>query len=89
MAKIEIYTAAFCPFCVRAKRLLDDEMLDYEEIDVSLSRELRQKMTSRAEGRTSVPQIFIDDIPIGGCDDLMKLHHLGKLDRLVGRNQAS
>ena len=85
MAIIEIYTTAFCPYCVRAKRLLEQEQLSYEEIDVSLSRDLRQKMTARAEGRTSVPQIFIDDIPIGGSDELLQLHRLGKLDMLVGR----
>ena len=85
MAKIEIYTTPFCPFCVRAKRLLDREGLSYEETDVSLSRELRQKMTKRAEGRTSVPQIFIDNEPIGGSDELAQLHRLGKLDTLLGR----
>lgn len=85
MAKIEIYTTPFCPFCVRAKRLLDSEGLSYEEIDVSLSRDLRQKMTKRAEGRTSVPQVFIDNAPIGGSDELAQLHRLGKLDMLLGR----
>lgn len=85
MAKIEIYTTPFCPFCVRAKRLLDSEGLSYEETDVSLSRDLRQKMTKRAEGRTSVPQIFIDNEPIGGSDELAQLHRLGKLDMLLGR----
>lgn len=83
MAYIEIYTTPFCPFCIRAKRLLDQEQLSYEETDVSASRELRQKMTARAEGRSSVPQIFIDNIPIGGCDELMKLHRSGQLDKLV------
>lgn len=83
MAYIEIYTTPFCPFCIRAKRLLDQEQLSYEETDVSASRELRQKMTARAEGRRSVPQIFIDNIPIGGCDELMKLHRSGQLDKLV------
>ena len=89
MAHIEIYTTPFCPFCIRAKRLLDQEQLRYEETDVSASHELRNKMTARAEGRTSVPQIFIDDIPIGGCDELMKLHRLGQLDRLVGRSSST
>lgn len=84
MAKIEIYTTPFCPFCVRAKRLLDSEGLSYEETDVSLSRDLRQKMTKRSEGRTSVPQIFIDNEPIGGSDELAQLHRLGKLDMLLG-----
>ena len=83
MAKIEIYTTAFCPYCVRAKRLLDAAHLAYEEIDVSLSREMRHAMSARAEGRTSVPQIFIDDIAIGGSDELVQLHRTGKLDMLV------
>ena len=85
MAHIEIYTTPYCPFCIRAKRLLDQENLAYEETDVSLSRDLRQKMTKRAEGRTSVPQIFIDNEPIGGSDELAQLHRLGKLDMLLGR----
>ena len=85
MARIEIYTTPFCPFCIRAKRLLDSENLSYEETDVSVSRALREAMSKRAEGRTSVPQIFIDDVPIGGSDELAKLHRLGKLPMLVGR----
>ena len=88
MAKIEIYTTAFCPFCVRAKRLLDHENLSYDEIDVGASRALRQAMAKRAEGRTSVPQIFIDEVPIGGSDDLALLHRTGKLNQLVGRAQS-
>ena len=85
MARIEIYTTPFCPFCIRAKRLLDSENLFYEETDVSMSRALREAMSKRAEGRTSVPQIFIDDVPIGGSDELAQLHRLGKLHMLVGR----
>lgn len=85
MARIEIYTTPFCPFCIRAKRLLDSENLSYEETDVSMSRALREAMSKRAEGRTSVPQIFIDDVPIGGSDELAQLHRLGKLHMLVGR----
>ena len=84
MAKIEIYTTPFCPYCIRAKRLLDAENLSYEETDVSLSRALREAMSKRAEGRTSVPQIFIDEVPIGGSDELAQLHRLGKLHQLVG-----
>lgn len=83
MAKIEIYTTMICPYCIRAKRLLDSENLDYKEIDVSASRSLREAMTKRAEGRTSVPQIFINDIHIGGSDDLAILHCTGKLKPLV------
>ena len=85
MARIEIYTTPFCPFCIRAKRLLDSENLSYEETDVSISRASREAMSKRAEGRTSVPQIFIDDVPIGGSDELAQLHRLGKLPMLVGR----
>lgn len=85
MAKIEIYTTPFCPYCIRAKRLLDSEDIAFEEIDVSMSREVRSAMSKRAEGRTSVPQIFIDEVPIGGSDELAQLHRLGKLDTLIGR----
>ena len=85
MAKIEIYTTPFCPYCIRAKRLLDSENIAFEEIDVSLSREKRNAMSKRAEGRTSVPQIFIDEMPIGGSDELAQLHRLGQLDKLIGR----
>lgn len=83
MAKIEIYTTMICPYCIRAKRLLDSENLAYEEIDVSLSRDVRSAMTKRADGRTSVPQIFINDIHIGGSDDLAILHRTGKLKPLL------
>ena len=84
MAKIEIYTTELCGYCYRAKRLLDSENLAYDEIDVSASRDLRSAMTKRAGGRTSVPQIFIDDMHIGGSDDLAALHRSGNLAKLVG-----
>lgn len=83
MAKVEIYTTMICPYCIRAKRLLDQEQISYHEIDVSASRQLRQEMTQRSGGRTSVPQIFINDMHVGGSDDLTALYHAGNLHKLV------
>ncbi len=83
MPKIEIYTAMACPFCTRAKQLLTAKKVPFEEIDVTLSSDLRQTMRRRAEGATSVPQIFIDDDHIGGCDELMMLDRTGNLDKLL------
>jgi glutaredoxin 3 len=83
MAKIEIYTAMACPFCSRAVKLLTTKNIAFEEIDVTLSSAKRQTMQSRATGRTSVPQIFINDNHIGGCDDLFALDQAGHLDKLL------
>jgi glutaredoxin 3 len=83
MAKIEIYTAMACPFCQRAVKLLMVKNITFEEIDVTLSAAKRQTMQSRANGRTSVPQIFINDNHIGGCDDLFALDQAGHLDKLL------
>ena len=81
--KVEIYTSALCGFCTAAKRLLDAKKVDYIEIDVTFDRPTRQAMTERASGKTSVPQIFIDDVGIGGCDDLYALHDRDELDALL------
>ena len=81
--KVEIYTTAFCPFCVRAKQLLDSKQVMYDETDVTAKLSLRKTMTKRANGRTSVPQIFIDGQHIGGCSDLFALEQSGHLDRLL------
>ena len=81
--KVEIYTTLFCPFCIRAKQLLDSKRVMYCETDVTTSLSLRRVMTERARGRTSVPQIFIDGQHIGGCDDLLALERSGCLDRLL------
>ncbi len=81
--KIEIYTTLFCPFCIRAKKLLDSKRVMYHETDVTTRLSLRKAMTERAGGRTSVPQIFIDGQHIGGCNDLLALERSGQLDRLV------
>ena len=83
MAKVEIYTSIMCPYCSRAVGLLQSKKISFEQIDVSMSGEMRQTMRSRAGGRTSVPQIFIDDEHIGGCDDLIALESAGHLDELL------
>ena len=86
MAKIEIYTSKMCSYCSRAIGLLQSKNISFEQINVSMSGALRQTMCSRASGRTSVPQIFIDDKHIGGCDDLMALESAGHLDALLNRS---
>ena len=83
MARVEIYTKFFCPYCARAKRLLDEKGVEYEEYEISGGGEKREEMTQRASGRTTVPQIFIDGRHIGGSDDLAALEREGKLDPLL------
>jgi len=80
---VEIYTKGFCPYCWRAKHLLDEKGVEYAEIAVDYGGEAREQMIQRANGRTTVPQIFIDGRHIGGCDDLMALERGGKLDELI------
>lgn len=84
MAKVEIYTKAFCGFSVRAMRLLDQKGVEYAEYDITMDAPKRAEMIQRASGRTTVPQVFIDDRHIGGCDDLMALDRSGGLDPLLG-----
>ena len=79
---IEIYTKAFCPYCWRAKSLLESKGVEYSEISVDFGGEAKQMMIQRARGRTTVPQIFIGEVHVGGCDDLMDLDRAGKLDGL-------
>ena len=83
MAPVEIYTTPFCPYCYDAKALLKKKSVAFSEIDVSRDRELRKKMTARANGRTTVPQIFVGTTHVGGCDDLYALEDAGKLDALL------
>ncbi len=83
MAEIEIYTKMTCPYCIRAKRLLDSKGAKYREIAVDFGGSEKQQMVQRANGRTTVPQIFIDGQHIGGCDDLMALEYAGKLNELL------
>ena len=83
MASVDIYTKATCPYCIRAKRLLDMKKVEYREISVDSDAAARAEMIQRANGRTTVPQIFIDDRHIGGCDDLFELEMDGKLAALL------
>lgn len=83
MPLVEIYTKSFCPYCWRAKHLLDSKGVAYEEIAVDFGGEMRQQMIQRANGRMTVPQIFIGGVHIGGCDDLVALEHHGRLDELI------
>jgi glutaredoxin 3 len=83
MAKVEIYTKAFCPYCTRAKQLLTAKGAEYEEYDITMGGPKRAEMLERAPGRTTVPQIFIDGQHIGGSDDLAALDRKGGLDPLL------
>jgi len=82
-AKVEIYTWTSCPFCIRAKALLDKKGVEYTEYVLDEDEPGRAKMAQRANGRRSVPQIFINDQHIGGCDDIYALNAKGKLDPLL------
>ena len=84
MAKIEIYTSPFCGFCFRAKELLQTKGADFEEIDVFSVAGARQQMTERSGGKTSVPQVFVNDAYVGDCDGIHTLDALGKLDAKLG-----
>jgi len=83
MAKVEMYTKAFCPFCVRAKSLLKNKGVKFIDIPAAMDRKKRQEMNQRS-GRNTFPQIFIDGKHIGGCDDIHALDRAGKLDALLG-----
>lgn len=84
MAKIEIYTTSICPFCHAAKKLLTDKGADFLEFSLTQEPHLRDRMVERANGGRTVPQIFINDAHIGGCDDLYALDSKGELDPLLG-----
>jgi len=83
MAKIEVYTKAFCGYCARAKALLDRKGADFQEIDVTMDRAGFEAMVERAHGGRTVPQIFIDGKHVGGSDDLAALEARGALDTLL------
>lgn len=83
MPRVEIYTKAFCGYCVRAKRLLEAKGVDFEEYDITMGGPRRLEMLQRAHGRTTVPQIFIGDRHVGGSDDLYALEQSGRLDPLL------
>ncbi len=82
--KVEIYTQWGCPFCVRAKALLDGKGVAYEEYDITLGGPKRAEMRERVPGAMTVPQILIGDQAVGGCDELQALDRAGKLDPLLG-----
>jgi glutaredoxin 3 len=84
MKKIEIYTTNHCPFCVKAKSLLNKKGIKFTETDVSNDEALREKMSATANGARSVPQIFADNVHIGDCDKIHKLEQEKKLDKLLG-----
>jgi glutaredoxin 3 len=84
MAKIEVFTKVFCPYCSRAKALLDGKGADYQEIDLTMDRAGFDAMVERAGGARTVPQIFIDGKHVGGSDDLAALDARGGLDPLLG-----
>jgi len=84
MAKVEIYTSPFCGYCARAKRLLDSKGVAYEEFDIMAEPTRRREMIQRADGRSTVPQVFVDGAGLGGCDDIHALDRAGKLDPLLG-----
>jgi glutaredoxin 3 len=83
MPRIEVYTKAFCPYCSRALALLRSKDAHFEEFDITLGGARRTEMITRAGGRVTVPQIFINGAHIGGCDDLVALNGKGGLDPLL------
>ena len=82
MANVVVYSSNYCPYCIRAKQLLNSKNIAFEEINVDGEPEIRQQMTEKS-GRRTVPQIFINDAAIGGCDDLYALEATGQLDKLL------
>ncbi|AUZ44307.1 glutaredoxin 3 [Pseudomonas orientalis] len=82
MSQVVVYSSDYCPYCIRAKQLLQSKKVAFEEIKVDGKPQVRAEMAQKA-GRTSVPQIWIGDRHIGGCDDLMALERAGKLDALL------
>ncbi|WGV25210.1 glutaredoxin 3 [Halotia branconii] len=87
-AKVEIYTWRTCPFCIRAKGLLKQKGVEFTEYSVDGDETARDKMAQRANGRRSVPQIFINDEHIGGCDDIYALDSQGELDELLAASNV-
>ena len=83
---IEIYTSVNCFYCVAAKRLLDEKNIRYVEHDVSSDITLREKMLEKANGLRTVPQIFINDVHIGGCDELYEMDRKGSLNDMISNN---
>ena len=89
MSPVEIYTTRYCPYCNAAKALLKKKGVNFSEIDVSRDWERRDEMIQRANGRTTVPQIFVGAVHIGGCDELHDLERAGKLDPILAEGKTS
>lgn len=85
MPNVTIYSSMFCPFCHRAKKLLKQKGVEFDEIDVMMNSGRKQEMMDRANGSHTVPQIFIGDTHVGGCDELYALESKGELDQLLGQ----
>ncbi|MDJ0532032.1 MAG: glutaredoxin 3 [Xenococcaceae cyanobacterium MO_207.B15] len=83
-ATVEIYTWEYCPFCIRAKALLDKKGVEYIEYAIDGDEVAREKMAERANGKRSLPQIFVSDRHLGGCDDIYSLERQGELDSILG-----
>ena len=83
MASVKMYSTQWCGYCAAARKLLASKNVDFDDIDVGMNNELRKEMTDLSGG-TTVPQIFIDDTPVGGYDDIAALDNEGKLDGLLG-----
>ena len=82
-AKVDIYTKMTCPYCAHAKALLAKKQVEFNEIKIDMNADLRAAMIERAQGAFTVPQIFIDDVHVGGCDDIYALEGQGKLNTLL------
>lgn len=89
MPVIEIYTTAWCPYCAAAKRLLESKGVAFREIDAPAGSPARAEAIARSGGRSTVPQVFVDGVAVGGYDDLAALDRTGELDRLLGRTGAA
>ncbi|MCP6757627.1 MAG: glutaredoxin 3 [Fischerella sp. CENA71] len=87
-AKVEIYTWRTCPFCIRAKSLLKKKGVDFTEYSIDGDEIAREKMAQRANGRRSLPQIFINNVHVGGCDDIYALDARGQLDNLLASGNS-
>ncbi|MFC4700922.1 glutaredoxin 3 [Glaciecola siphonariae] len=83
MQNVVIYTKDYCPYCKRAKMLLEQKGVDYTEHDLMQTPDLKTEMVEKANGRTTVPQIFVGQTHVGGCDDLFALESANKLDALL------
>lgn len=83
MPPVTIYTKTWCPYCMAAKELLEEKGIAFKEIEITGNPDLRAEMLGKANGRSTVPQIFIGTRHVGGCDDLYALDRRGELDRLL------